>query len=245
MEVLELFSFLGVDNTALLGLPLRIISTIVIIFVFMGQLLLRSGGSLFFSDLAAALMGRSRGGAGKMGVFASGLFGSISGSAVANVASTGVVTIPLMQKSGYPAHVSGAFIAVASTGGQLMPPVMGAAAFLMAEILLGSGLAGRLYNGVAPFMRRLPGGLMHANVGFCTMFAATSGSSIATAARHRRFRAGPLIDRSRSSSPRARLESRKRSPGTTRLPSRRPPMVTFTMTFNRETSWPGRPIWVG
>ena len=66
MEVLELFSFLGVDNTALLGLPLRIISTIVIIFVFMGQLLLRSGGSLFFSDLAAALMGRSRGGAVKM-----------------------------------------------------------------------------------------------------------------------------------------------------------------------------------
>ena len=135
MEILELFSFLGVDNTALLGLPLRIISTIVIIFVFMGQLLLRSGGSLFFSDLAAALMGRSRGGAGKMGVFASGLFGSISGSAVANVASTGVITIPLMQKSGYPAHVSGAFIAVASTGGQLMPPVMGAAAFLMAELL--------------------------------------------------------------------------------------------------------------
>ena len=135
MEVLELFSFLGIDNTALLGLPLRIISTIVIIFVFMGQLLLRSGGSLFFSDLAAALMGRSRGGSGKMGVFASGLFGSISGSAVANVASTGVITIPLMQKSGYPAHVSAAFIAVASTGGQLMPPVMGAAAFLMAELL--------------------------------------------------------------------------------------------------------------
>jgi len=135
MELLELFSFLGIDNTALLGLPLRIISTIVIIFVFMGQLLLRSGGSLFFSDLAAALMGRSRGGAGKMGVFASGLFGSISGSAVANVASTGVVTIPLMRKSGYSAHVSGAFIAVASTGGQLMPPVMGAAAFLMAELL--------------------------------------------------------------------------------------------------------------
>jgi len=135
MEVLELFAFLGTDNTALLGLPLRIISTIVIIFVFMGQLLLRSGGSLFFSDLAAALMGRSRGGAGKMGVFASGLFGSISGSAVANVASTGVITIPLMRKSGYPAHISGAFIAVASTGGQLMPPVMGAAAFLMAELL--------------------------------------------------------------------------------------------------------------
>lgn len=135
MEFLELFSFLGVDNTALLGLPLRIISTIVIIFVFMGQLLLRSGGSLFFSDLAASLMGHSRGGSGKVAVFASTLFGSISGSAVANVASTGVVTIPLMRKSGYKASVSGALEACASTGGQLMPPVMGAAAFLMAELL--------------------------------------------------------------------------------------------------------------
>jgi TRAP transporter 4TM/12TM fusion protein len=132
---MELFAYLGIDNTALLGLPLRIISTIVIIFIFMGQLLLRSGGSLFFGDLAAALMGRSRGGSGKIGVFASGLFGSISGSAVANVASTGVITIPLMRKSGYASHISGAFIAVASTGGQMLPPVMGAAAFLMAELL--------------------------------------------------------------------------------------------------------------
>ncbi len=132
---LELFAYLGIDNGALLGLPLKIISTIVIIFIFMGQLLLRSGGSLFFGDLAAALLGRSRGGSGKIAVFASGLFGSISGSAVANVASTGVITIPLMRKSGYSPHISGAFIAVASTGGQMLPPVMGAAAFLMAELL--------------------------------------------------------------------------------------------------------------
>ena len=135
LDVLEMFSFLGIDNTALLGLPMKVISTIVIVFVFMGQLLLRSGGSAFFSDLAAALMGRSRGGSGKIAVFASGLFGSISGSAVANVASTGVITIPLMRKSGYQPHISAAFEAVASTGGQIMPPVMGAAAFLMAELL--------------------------------------------------------------------------------------------------------------
>ncbi len=134
-DILWLFSYLSIDNGALLGIPLRIISTIVIIFVFMGQLLLRSGGSLFFSDLAAALMGRSRGGSGKIAVFASGLFGAISGSAVANVASTGVITIPLMRKGGYSATISAAFIAVASTGGQIMPPVMGAAAFLMAELL--------------------------------------------------------------------------------------------------------------
>ncbi|MCZ6485322.1 MAG: TRAP transporter fused permease subunit, partial [Acidobacteria bacterium] len=135
LEVLEMFSFLGIDNVAMLGLPLRVISTMVLIFIFLGQLLLRSGGSAFFSDLASALMGRSRGGAAKIGVFASALFGSISGSAVANVASTGVITIPLMRRSGYKPHVSAAIEAAASTGGQAMPPIMGAAAFLMAELL--------------------------------------------------------------------------------------------------------------
>lgn len=135
LEVLGMFSFLGIDNVAMLGLPLRIISTIVLIFIFLGQLLLRSGGSAFFSDLASALMGRSRGGAAKIGVCASALFGSISGSAVANVASTGVITIPLMRQSGYKRHVSAAIEAVASTGGQILPPIMGAAAFLMAELL--------------------------------------------------------------------------------------------------------------
>ena len=135
LEVLEMFSFLGIDNVAMLGLPLRVISTMVLIFIFLGQLLLRSGGSAFFSDLASALMGRSRGGAAKIGVFASGLFGSISGSAVANVASTGVITIPLMRRSGYKPHVSAAIEAAASTGGQALPPIMGAAAFLMAELL--------------------------------------------------------------------------------------------------------------
>jgi TRAP transporter 4TM/12TM fusion protein len=80
-------------------------------------------------------MGRYRGGSMKIAVLASGLFGSISGSAVANVVGTGVVTIPMIKRDGYPAHKAGAIEAVASTGGQLMPPVMGAAAFLMAEFL--------------------------------------------------------------------------------------------------------------
>jgi TRAP transporter 4TM/12TM fusion protein len=79
-------------------------------------------------------MGRSRGGSAKIAVVASGLFGSISGSAVSNVASTGVITIPLMRQGGYTARVAGAIEAVASTGGQIMPPIMGAAAFLMAEL---------------------------------------------------------------------------------------------------------------
>ena len=96
--------------------------------------MLRSGGSDFFTDLAAAIMGHSRGGSAKIAVVASGMFGSISGSAVSNVASTGVITIPLMRQGGYSPRVAGAIEAVASTGGQIMPPIMGAAAFLMAEL---------------------------------------------------------------------------------------------------------------
>ena len=133
LEITKFFSYLGMDTNALLGTPLIIIFTVVVVFIFLGQVLLRSGGSEYFTDLAAALMGRSRGGSAKIAVVASGLFGSISGSAVSNVASTGVITIPLMRKGGYSAKVAGAIEAVASTGGQIMPPIMGAAAFLMAE----------------------------------------------------------------------------------------------------------------
>ncbi|MDA0241554.1 MAG: TRAP transporter fused permease subunit, partial [Proteobacteria bacterium] len=135
LDPLKFFSFLGIDQTGLLGLPLNIISTIVVIFIFLGQALLRSGGSSFITDISAAAMGNSRGGSAKIAVVASGLFGSISGSAVSNVASTGVLTIPLMRKGGYTAPVAGAIEAVASTGGQIMPPIMGVAAFLMAELL--------------------------------------------------------------------------------------------------------------
>jgi TRAP transporter 4TM/12TM fusion protein len=131
----KLVSYLGVDLNALFGLPLVIITSIVILFIFLGQLLLRTGGSEWFTDLAIGLTGRSRGGSAKIAIVASGLFGSISGSAVSNVASTGVLTIPLMRKGGYSPQAAGAFEAVASTGGQIMPPIMGAAAFLMAERL--------------------------------------------------------------------------------------------------------------
>ena len=134
LEFTKFFSYLGMDTNALLGTPLIIIFTVVVIFIFLGQVLLRSGGSEYFTDLAAALMGRSRGGSAKIAVVASGLFGSISGSAVSNVASTGVITIPLMRQGGYSKKVAGAIEAVASTGGQIMPPIMGAAAFLMAEL---------------------------------------------------------------------------------------------------------------
>jgi len=131
----RLFAYLAGDNVALLGLPLKIIVTIVVMFMVMGQLLARSGGSDWFTDISMSLMGRTRGGPAKIAIMASALFGSISGSAVSNVASTGLVTIPLMKRSGYSPISAGAFEAVASTGGQILPPIMGAAAFLMAEFL--------------------------------------------------------------------------------------------------------------
>ena len=119
----------------MLGTPMEIVSTVVIAFVLFGSILLASGGSEFFTDLSMILVGRFRGGQAKIAVTASGMFGSISGSAVSNVATTGVITIPLMRNAGYDVHKAGAIEAVASTGGQLMPPIMGAAAFLMAEFL--------------------------------------------------------------------------------------------------------------
>ena len=127
--------FLAFDANALPGGPLLIVCNIVISFVFFGNLLRVTGGAEFFSDLAQALMGRYRGGPAKVAVAGSALFGSISGSAVANVAATGVVTIPMIRKSGYSAENAAAIEAVSSTGGQLLPPVMGAAAFLMADFL--------------------------------------------------------------------------------------------------------------
>jgi TRAP transporter 4TM/12TM fusion protein len=131
----KLVAYLGVDNVALFGLPMTIVCTVVVMFIFLGQLLLKSGGSFWFTDLAMAMMGRTRGGSAKIAVLASGLFGSISGSAVSNVLSTGVITIPLMRDAGFDRKTAAAFEAVASTGGQIMPPIMGAAAFLMAEFL--------------------------------------------------------------------------------------------------------------
>ena len=134
-ELYRLMPLLGIDATALFGTPLAIVVTVVIAFVFMGQLLFVTGGGDFFTDLSAAMMGRTRGGAAKISIVASAMFGSVSGSVVANVTSTGVITIPLMRKAGFRPKVAGAVEAVASNGGQLMPPVMGAAAFLMADFL--------------------------------------------------------------------------------------------------------------
>jgi TRAP transporter 4TM/12TM fusion protein len=131
----RLIIYLGLDASALLGLVMLVGITVVIPFILFGQLLLHSGGSNFFNDIALALMGRYRGGAAKISVVASGMFGSISGIVVSNILATGVVTIPLMKKTGYPPHLAAAVEATASTGGQLMPPVMGVVAFVMADFL--------------------------------------------------------------------------------------------------------------
>lgn len=135
IEFPHLIYYLAWDPTAILGIPMKVVSTIVLAFVFFGQILFKSGGSAFFTEISTVLMGRFRGGPAKISVTASALFGSISGSAVSNVVSTGVITIPLMRRGGYRPELAGAIEAVSSTGGQLMPPIMGAAAFLMAEFL--------------------------------------------------------------------------------------------------------------
>jgi TRAP transporter 4TM/12TM fusion protein len=127
--------YLGIDTSGLFGLIMLVGVIVVIPFLFFGQLLSASGGSSFFNDFSLGLMGRYRGGAAKISVLASSLFGTISGVVVSNILATGVITIPLMKKSGFSARQAAAIEATASTGGQLMPPVMGAVAFLMADFL--------------------------------------------------------------------------------------------------------------
>ena len=135
VELGQMLGYLNLDNNGLLGIVLQITVIVIIPFVLMGQLLMRSGGSNFFNDAAIALMGRYRGGAAKMAVVGSSLFGMISGIAAANTVAVGIVTIPLMKRSGMSPRLAGAVEACASNGGQLMPPVMGAVAFVMADFL--------------------------------------------------------------------------------------------------------------
>ena len=126
---------LGSDDTAVLGIALQVGFEIAVSFLLFGRLLETFGAGAFFSDLAAAVMGRFRGGAAKIAILASTFFGTISGNAVANVMTTGALTIPMMRKSGFRNSFAAAVEAVSSTGGQLTPPVMGVTAFLMAEVL--------------------------------------------------------------------------------------------------------------
>lgn len=124
---------LGSDG--ILGIPMRVVGTIIIGYLIFAAALQTAGGGRFFMNIAMGILGHVRGGPAKVAVLSSALFGSISGSVVANVVSTGSFTIPAMKKAGYPAYYAGALEASVSTGGVLMPPIMGATAFVMAEFL--------------------------------------------------------------------------------------------------------------
>ena len=127
--------YLGLDINGAIGSILQVAVMVVIPFTILGQVLATTGGADFFADISMSAMGRFRGGAAKIAVVGSALFGMISGSAVSNVLAVGIVTIPTMVRSGFTPYRAAAIEAVGSTGGQLMPPVMGAAAFIMAEFL--------------------------------------------------------------------------------------------------------------
>ena len=135
MEPERLIDQLYMTTEGIFGIPLGVSATYVIIFVLFGSFMERTGTGKLFMDVAMSMTGHSAGGPGKVAVVSSSMFGSISGSAVANVMVTGQVSIPLMKRTGFSPQFSGAVEAVASTGGQIMPPIMGAAAFVMAEFM--------------------------------------------------------------------------------------------------------------
>jgi TRAP transporter 4TM/12TM fusion protein len=124
---------MGVES--IIGIPMQVVAQLVIGFVVFGAALTSTGGGEFFMRFATALMGRSRGGPAKVAVISSAILGSLSGSVITNILTSGPITIPTMKRSGYPSHYAAAIEACASTGGTLMPPVMGAVAFIMASFL--------------------------------------------------------------------------------------------------------------
>ncbi|HJB51885.1 MAG TPA: TRAP transporter fused permease subunit, partial [Candidatus Oscillibacter pullicola] len=140
MEFKDLIYTLFYTTQGILGTPIQVCSTYIFLFVLFGAFLEATGIAAFFIDLANAIAGSATGGPAKVAVISSALCGMVSGSSVGNTVTTGSVTIPLMKKTGYPPQFAGAVEAAASTGGQIMPPIMGAAAFLMAE------MTGESYN---------------------------------------------------------------------------------------------------
>ena len=128
-------SQVALSTEGIYGIPLDVSANTVFLFVLFGSMLNKLGAGHFFNDLAISLLGRFKGGAAKAAIVSSGLTGLVSGSSIANVVTTGTFTIPLMKKVGYPAKIAAATEVAASTNGQLMPPIMGAAAFIIAEYL--------------------------------------------------------------------------------------------------------------
>lgn len=131
----RLIGYQWLGSEAIFGIPLRVSTEFVFLFVLFGAMMDKAGGGRFFLEMALALVGKFRGGPAKAAILASGLTGMVSGSSIANVVTTGAFTIPVMRKVGFPAVKAGAFEVSASTNGQLMPPIMGAAAFMIAEFI--------------------------------------------------------------------------------------------------------------
>ena len=131
----QLVNHFFANTEGIYGTSVNVAASYIFLFILFGAVMARSGMGSFFNDLAMALAGHTKGGPAKVAVISSGFLGSINGSAVANVVTTGAFTIPLMKKTGYSKDFAGAVEASASVGGQLLPPVMGAAAFIMAEII--------------------------------------------------------------------------------------------------------------
>lgn len=131
----KLVNHIFINTEGIYGTSVSVAASYIFLFILFGSVMNKSGMGQFFNDIALALAGHTKGGPAKVAVIASGFLGSINGSAVANVVTTGAFTIPLMKKTGYSSEFSGSVEASASVGGQLLPPVMGAAAFIMAEML--------------------------------------------------------------------------------------------------------------
>jgi TRAP transporter 4TM/12TM fusion protein len=158
-------SYVCWTNEGIFGTPIGAAVSFVVLYIIFGELLDKFGSGKFFIDLAYALTGKMRGGPAEASVLSSALMGSINGSAVANVVTTGTFTIPLMKKVGYSNNYAGAVEAVASTGGQILPPVMGAAAFVMADM---TGIA---YSTII-LAALIPGVLYYLSLGAAVYFEA-------------------------------------------------------------------------
>ena len=135
LSLTRLVGYHWFGGEAIFGIPISVSVSFVFLFVLFGSMLDYAGGGKYFLDLAIALVGKFRGGPAKASIMASGLTGMISGSSIANVVTTGTFTIPIMKKTGFPAVKAGAIEVAASVNGQIMPPIMGAAAFIIAEML--------------------------------------------------------------------------------------------------------------
>ncbi len=135
VSLTKYLSQIALSTEGIYGVPLDVSANTVFLFVLLGSMLEKAGAVHFFNDLALSLLGRFKGGPAKAAVVSSGLTGLVSGSSIANVVTTGTFTIPLMKKVGYPGKIAAATEVAASTNGQLMPPIMGAAAFIIAEYL--------------------------------------------------------------------------------------------------------------